>query len=272
MRISARTFIQRLITYPFLLPFFLIYQVSNNKKIIFDKFYLLRGLPHGYLKGQTRVAFYDGLVILFPFIEDPTFDDVWLRGVYDYYKPKADHMVIDIGASIGSFTLKVARNVKKVISIEPDPYNLIYLKANVNCNALGEQVTIVPVALGEENTSSYLKCDYMHGRSRLTDQKTNTIVTVKSLDNLIGELEINKVDLIKVDVEGHELEVLKGASKTLQKYSPDLVIASYHYDKEYLHLASRLKLEGYCSFLYSIPYFLNNSKDVYIYAKKIKKQ
>ena len=96
-----------------------LYNITPNKKSVLDAFYFVRGLPHGYLKGKIRIAIYDKLKIVFPFNEDPSFDDVWLRDVYYPYEPQSNHIVIDVGAHMGFFTLKIVRSVKKVVAVEP---------------------------------------------------------------------------------------------------------------------------------------------------------
>jgi len=69
--------------------------------------------------------------------------------VYDYLKLSSSSIVIDIGAHIGLFAVKVARKVKKVVAIEPHPENFKLLLANVRLNHL-KNVTAINAAIGRE--------------------------------------------------------------------------------------------------------------------------
>jgi len=268
MKISFRTLSQRLITYPALLPIMLLYNVVTNKKPILDTFYLVRGVPHGYLKGKLRIASYDNLKIVFPFDEDPSFDDVWLRDVYYPYVPQNNHVVVDIGAHMSFFSLKVARKVKNVVAVEPDPTNFKFLTFNIHLNKLQDKVVLYNLALGERDGQIYLdRSGYGFGRSKTTTEKTDCSVEMRTVDSFMEEIGLERVDLIKIDTEGSELEILKGARKTLLKYRPDLLIAAYHFNKEHLILTRYLKKYGYRVFCYRAPFFLSSDGEVYLYAK-----
>jgi len=239
-----------------------------NKKPVLDAFYFVRGLPHGYLKGRARVALYNDFKIVFPFDEDPSFDDVWLRDVYYPYEPKSDHVVIDVGAHMGFFTLKIAKNVKKVVAVEPDPVNFKFLAFNVRLNKLEDRVVLHNLALGERDGQAFLdRSGYGFGRSKITTEKTDYLTKIKTVDNLISEDGLERVDLIKIDTEGSELEILEGAKETLQEYKPDLLLAAYHFNQEHLTLADYLRKYGYNIFCYRVPLFLSSSEEVYLHAQ-----
>jgi len=246
-----------------------LYNAVKDKRKVLDVFYLIRGFPHGYLKGNLRIAFYDDLVITFPFREDPPFDDLYLRNVYYPYTPEDDHVVIDVGAHMGFFTLKVAKKVKRVIAFEPDPINFRFLMFNIYLNRFQDKVLAYNLALGERNSQVYLdRSKYGLGRVRISDQGS-LAVKVRTLDTLMNEMsEIERVDLLKIDVEGYEYEVLQGASKTIQKYRPELLIAAYHYPEEYLRIAEYCRKANYEVLYYYVPLFLSCGKEVYIYAKR----
>jgi FkbM family methyltransferase len=268
MRISSRALLQRLVTYPALLTIMPLYSIATNKKPILDAFYLIRGFPHGYLKGKNRVAFYDGLMIVFPFDEDPSFDDVWLRNVYYPYVPQRQHIVIDAGAHMGNFTLKIARHVKKVIAIEPEPVSYKFLALNIHLNKLEDKAFSYNLALGEKNGQTYLdRSRYGFGRTKTTTEKTNYPVSIRTIDSLAEEIGLEQVNLIKIDTEGSELEILKGARKTIQRYKPDLLIAAYHFKDEHLTVADYLQKQGYTVFNYRVPLFLSSGEEIYLCAK-----
>lgn len=246
----------------------LLYFVFQDKRRILDFFYFFRGIPHGYLKGNLRIAKYAGLRIVFPFIEDPAFDDVWLRDVYQEYIPKKDDVVIDVGAHMGFFTLKIARVVKTVIAVEPDPVNFSFLLENIDFNEFSNKIVASKVALGRENGSIFLdRTAYGFGRSRSTWKQTSYPCKMRTLASLVSEKNLKKVSLIKIDTEGFELDVLEGAVKVLQQYKPDIIIAAYHYPQESQIVSDFLRKRGYSVSSYYMPLFLFGGRETYLYAK-----
>lgn len=122
-------------------------------------------------------------------------------------------VVFDVGAFIGGFTLSIAKKASKVISIEPDPLNYLYLVRNTE--HLKNTVTIktplwnenvkLPFKLGFEPwDSSIINVDSSHERGSL-------YVQAKRLDTLFSDLGLDRIDFLKIDVEGAEPEVLQGA-------------------------------------------------------------
>jgi FkbM family methyltransferase len=270
MRVSPRTFLHRVLIYPPLFMIMAVYAVATNKRRILDAFYAIRGLPHGFMKNGNRIAFYDGLMMIFPFIEDPSFDDVWLRDVYYPYKPQSDDVVIDVGAHMGFFTLKVAKKVKKVIAVEPDPVNFLFLTLNVKINQLEKKVVPHNFALGEGNCQMFLdKSGYGGGRSRTTLERTDYRVETRTLDELVENIGLDHVNLIKIDTEGNELRVLRGACEVLRKYEPDLLVAAYHFPNEFHIIADYLLRYGYNILYYNVPLVLSRDKETYLYARRV---
>lgn len=125
--------------------------------------------------------------------------------------------VVDVGANIGYCTMlfsSLTGERGRIWSIEPDPVNLLELEATVAENRLAGQVTVLPVAAGaSEGTVKFEpglnSCVTPEGRSE---------VPVKSLDSL----KLDRVDLVKIDVEGYEGAVLEGAQATLARCQPSI--------------------------------------------------
>ena len=157
-----------------------------------------------------------------------------------YYKDtlKEGMNVIDIGAHIGAYTILASEkvgNTGKVIAIEPEPQNYQRLLENVIINNF-KNVVLKKTALSDHNGLERLYISPSSVRHSLLPQEgkiTSIEVIVKTLDILLEELHIKKVDIIKIDVEGAEIEVIKGAKETLQN-NPDakIIVASYHYPGE----------------------------------------
>lgn len=188
---------------------------------------ILYGSLLGNLKVLVRVN--DLHIVMRPFSEDASIiSDVIEQGVYDtFHHPSPSSVVIDVGAHIGLFTLKVAKVLGKegiVVAIEPYPENFKLLKSNIALfqrRNKGSSPVLLPqnIALGSKVCFATL---FLHkgfpGHSSITMKKEGPSITVPmtTLDNLIMNLGIKRVDFVKIDVEGSELEVLKGARKTLE--------------------------------------------------------
>lgn len=127
---------------------------------------------------------------------------------------------IDIGAHIGLHTLTMARQNIPVYAFEPSPKT--YKKLTENTRML-PKITTLNYALGHKNTEATL---YIHGsgfdslRNIYGKNIKEINVTVKTLDSL----NIAQIGLIKIDTEGNEYNILKGAMKTLKREKPRLII------------------------------------------------
>ena len=135
-----------------------------------------------------------------------------------------NQVCIDIGANLGLFTYFMSRASKHVFAFEPNPYPLENLKHLVDKN-----VTIIPIALGNTNGPTEIKIPHhangwsSNGASLApkTDEPGKVInIQCRKLDCL----NLNNIGLIKIDVEGFEIEVLKGARETILKNRPVMII------------------------------------------------
>ena len=138
-------------------------------------------------------------------------------------------IALDVGADIGYYSLHMSRLVGsqgRVIAFEPIPEARRRLAYNVSINQCAN-VTISEYALGNQEGPVYLEDPFNQSRLNLTKTAADTKdinVFIKRLDDLIGELGLSSVDVVKIDVEGAEHEVLKGMQHTLCAYHPVLII------------------------------------------------
>jgi len=138
-------------------------------------------------------------------------------------------VVVDAGANIGYNTVYLARQVGpggRVIAVEPADDNLRVLRDNIMRNAL-TNVTVAPVAAGRtsETRSLYLRGDIsavnsFYQDSAYADVTGVVTVPVKPLDTLVP----GDADLVKIDVEGAELDVLAGMARLLRSPGIALVV------------------------------------------------
>ncbi len=152
--------------------------------------------------------------------------------VLKYVKP--GDVVIDIGGNIGQTALQAATKVTqkgKVISFEPYPDTYRKFKNNLSLNPTISNVELVDYGLGDKPGSfdMFQACNTNSGANRISPNSGNMLegeemIKVITLDSFIDSNRLNKIDLIKLDVEGFEMKVLRGAEETISNYRPVLFI------------------------------------------------
>jgi len=173
-----------------------------------------------------------GEKILCPLDDAFIIDEVWRRKVYEkFFKIERDSVVVDAGAHVGIFAVRASKKVGGrglVIACEPDPANYALLKTNLRNNRCENALTL-NVALSDFQGEGTLYLESISCKHSLAKRTARSIrVRVGTLDCILREIGVEHVDLIKIDVEGSELEVLRGAEGILQKGRPSLSIAAYH--------------------------------------------
>lgn len=143
---------------------------------------------------------------------------------------------IDVGANVGAHALAMARATPRgrVLACEPNPTVAGRLRANVALNGLSN-VSVHEVAVGEVEGSASLTVpgaqESNQGTARLstgTAVPGSIEVPVVTLDVLAEAAGLDRLDLIKIDVEGLDMAVLRGAERALRRWRPLLV---FEYDR-----------------------------------------
>lgn len=165
------------------------------------------------------------------------YDGIYLKDEYHQEILRKGMNVVDIGAHIGVYTILAAEKVGKngkVIAIEPEPKNYEQLVKNIKLNNF-KNVIPKNIALSNHENVEKLYLDFYTTSHSLIKKENNPYMKVRvtTLDNLLEEIGLDKVDFLKIDTEGVELKILKGAEKTLKKNPKiKMAIAGYHYPKE----------------------------------------
>jgi FkbM family methyltransferase len=133
---------------------------------------------------------------------------------------KSDKNVIDIGAHIGWYTVNLAKKAKHVYSFECSPKSFNYLCANIALNQQDYNVTKFNCALSDRNqvTKYYIRDQHDGGGNGISKFDYDVINNTPYIDvpaKTLDSFELTNVNFIKIDVEGHEKEVLKGAVNTI---------------------------------------------------------
>jgi FkbM family methyltransferase len=135
--------------------------------------------------------------------------------------------VIDIGANLGEWAVPLARAVGpggRVLCCEPNPGVAAALAATLRVNNLG-QAAVLQLAVSDSEGDGHLAINPVDsGQSRLA--AAGLPVSLRTLDSLVAEHALERIDLMKIDVEGHEAAVLAGATATLQHHRPALIFES----------------------------------------------
>jgi FkbM family methyltransferase len=156
-------------------------------------------------------------------------------------------VVLDCGAHIGAYSRRALdAGAKLVVSIEPSPTNRVALERNLAKEMEAGRVIVVdkgvwsepgklPFLISAESSAassviSRHDAGEHTGHGHGTGHGDGTVIEVPlvTIDALVAELGLEKVDVIKMDIEGAEQNALRGARSTLQNLRPRLAIASYH--------------------------------------------
>jgi FkbM family methyltransferase len=174
----------------------------------------------------------------------------------NFYKIKSGDFVIDAGANVGALSIYFSKVVGlngKVYSFEPDSLNINSFTRNLDLNKnicsnivlsellLWNSNELVPFAESGTVASSAV---WLPDNIEIKKKQATT------LDSWIEVNKIEKIDFIKMDIEGAEIEALDGCLKTIQKFKPNFAIASYH---EVNHEKTFIKVEAFFTKL-NYPY------------------
>lgn len=161
------------------------------------------------------------------------------RAIVEVYEPEVwrllmeevrpGDMIVDVGAFVGLYTMALAKRVGgggRVTAFEPDPNNFSVLRRHLELNGMTSRVQLVQAAAGAEER----KVPFSVGASQSslgTGPGTRIEVDSVRLDSLFRD---RRVDLLKMDVEGFEEHVLRGASELLadQRRRPRAIFIEVH--------------------------------------------
>jgi FkbM family methyltransferase len=149
--------------------------------------------------------------------------------------------VIDVGANVGHYVLMISHygESPQIIAIEPEPSNLVELRQNLSQNSL-HNVSVIEAAAAAQSGTVMLKLGL---NARINGEAGDINVPAISLDSL----GLGSVGFIKIDVEGFELSVLRGAVNILRDHRPNLFIEvhpmiSLVQDSKYAELSKKQAL------------------------------
>lgn len=195
-----------------------------------------------------------------------------------HYKLKEGDIVFDLGGYHGLYSIFASKEIGtfgKIYCFEPDPNNFEICKRNIENNNLKNIIFINKGICDHSGEISFFKRG--HG-SRIVDDnfKTNTKgslckISVTSLSDFIKKEDLKKIDFIKADIEGSEVELIKDYLENLLPLGiyPKMAIACYHYRKDLNSRTDKILRELFKE--NGLKIFLGNKKHKSIYFKIITK-
>jgi FkbM family methyltransferase len=182
-----------------------------------DSTHIAIGTEHRGMRGNIYVGLLE--------FEDMSFCAHFLR---------KDDLFGDVGSNIGAYTI-LAAGVRgaHVIAVEPVPTTVIALKRNIGINGISDLVTVKEIGVGEKSGTMYFSID-QDSMYHIVPENRGLQIPVSTLDEIFAE---RTPTLLKVDVEGFEAAVLRGATDVLADPKLEAIIielnglgARYGYD------------------------------------------
>jgi FkbM family methyltransferase len=200
-----------------------------------------RPIPALYLRG--------GMVLLHGVGDDPiySFREMFVERPYcraGFYKPQIGDSIVDIGANIGWFALFMQFRARglTIHCFEPAAATFQRLRANVEANALSDRVFVYSFAVSDRNAISRLSNHPHSVESSLVvnsqSQSESEMVRTIKLEEALERCGTSRIDLLKIDVEGSEVEIVLGSDPRIWR-SIKRVAVEYH---EYIRPGCRQAL------------------------------
>jgi FkbM family methyltransferase len=177
------------------------------------------------------------------------------RKIYgtDAQSAQPGDIVLDCGANIGVTVQQwLQAGAKKIIAIEPAPENIECLRRNFPSEIASGQVVVYPKGVWDKDDTLTLRVDPENSAAdsfviRRDGARETKQIPLTTVDKLVSELGLDRVDFIKMDIEGAEQRALAGAQATIARYHPRLSLCTYHLpdDPERIPALVRQAWSGY---------------------------
>ena len=189
-----------------------------------------------YILDNSIIRFHllDENIMYFPLGEnafDEFFVNYYQTYVNDQYdiigKVKKGDIVFDCGAQTGIFSLLAQQQGAFVYAIEPLNKNLVCLEYQ---SKRGNSIALVPCVVSDViGQVPFQVHETLVGGGRISSDG-NELVMSTTIDELSQRFNLERLDFIKMDIEGSEIEALIGAEQSIKKFKPNLAISAYHWE------------------------------------------
>lgn len=192
------------------------------------------------------------------------------KGHYQYFpineimKPYEKEVFVDAGAYDGGTSVQFAEwskgKYKNIYAMEPDPLMYNILQGTIELSNL-KNIEAVNCGAYSKTGKTFFVEDSETGSSRIADEAEKSIQVI-SIDEMLRGKEAT---YIKMDIEGAEMEALKGAKCTIEKYHPKLAISVYHWEDDLWKIPFYI-IENYPWYRIYIRHYTNITTETIMYA------
>jgi FkbM family methyltransferase len=143
--------------------------------------------------------------------------------------PRKGDVVLDCGANIGAFTREaLRRGARLVVAIEPVPENLECIRRNLKAEIAAGRVIVYPKGVWDKDDVLVLNRSTKDSAEdsfvRSEDTQPGPTLALTTIDKLVAELRLDRVDFIKLDIEGAEPKALLGGQQVVSRFRPRLEV------------------------------------------------
>ena len=148
-------------------------------------------------------------------------------------------IVLDAGANVGVFTRKALMfGAAKVIAIEPGPENIEALRKTFAPEIADGRVVVYPMGVWDKDDVLKLSVDPSNSARdsfvRTIEHAQFISVPLTTVDKIVAELDLPRVDFIKMDIEGAEQKAIVGAKDTIARFRPRMALCIYHLKEDHI--------------------------------------
>jgi FkbM family methyltransferase len=151
-------------------------------------------------------------------------------------------VVIDCGGHWGNSALAaLSMGASLVITFEPDPTNVECVRRNLKTHIESGKAIVYDKGVWDQEDTLFFR-HHGHSADGSIDTEHGIPVGVTTIDNVVSQLGLERVDFIKMDIEGAEQRALQGAQETLRRFKPRLAIGSYHLRDDHSEIPKLVQL------------------------------
>ena len=196
--------------------------VRPKQRINDSPFPYIYDTPLGDFRGRLQDGWLIG-VLLREQMED---------GIYDHpsIRIRPGDVVLDGGGHLGTFArFALQRGARQVVSFEPDPSNAACYRLNLDKEIRGGRAVLIQAGLWDKPESlKFAPNNKGNSGSGIVGQTGELEIRTVTIDGVAEDLALDRVDFIKMDIEGAERRALAGGSSVLGRWAPRMAICTYH--------------------------------------------
>jgi len=205
--------------------------------------YLARNYPSLFKIDRGKVIRWKGIPLLSDaFHEIELLELIILNEIYSIpeCRVEKEDVVFDVGAHLGFFTFSAFMSgAARVYAFEPNPFAFDILKKHTELWKVNADVFNLALYSEETSLELFIPSNPVESISTVLKDRKRTVlekhrygksvlVNATTLDRFVERNNVERVDFIKIDAEGAEREIIKGAKETIKKFKPRMAIAAYH--------------------------------------------